>query len=186
MKEILPRILKYGNPLLFKESQVVEDISSPEVTKIIHQMMAIVNHYQAAGISAPQLGIPLSIAIYSVPKHSDNPKYALTPEYDPDGVPLTLMINPRLKLLGEEIIEAWEGCMSLPGMLGKVGRYKSVECEYFTSSGELIRRQAHGFHSRILQHECDHLKGILYPMKLTEISSFGYQDEIMATNEFLL
>lgn len=179
-------ILKYGHPDLYKKAKIVEDPSHPEVQKLIQDMLATIDHLGASGVAAPQIGTPLSIAIYRVPKQTDNPKYVLTPEYDPDGVPLTVMINPKVTPLGDEMIDTWEGCLSLPGMLGKVARYKSVLCEYTTPEGDHTQREAHGFHARVIQHECDHLGGILYPTHLKDVRDLGYQDEILSSGRFVL
>lgn len=178
------KILKYGNPLLYQKSKKVYNPTSFEVKKIIKSMKKIIEKLSASGIAAPQIGFPLAIAIFKVPKETDNPKYALTPEFDPNGVDLTEMINPSYKPLSEEMQEEWEGCLSIPGMLGLTPRYLHIEYAFQDLSGRTLIRKASGFHARIIQHEVDHLEGILFPSKITGLKNFGYADEIIQTEDF--
>lgn len=176
--KVLP-IITMGHPLLRKVSQPVKDPRANEVQILIEDMEATVESLNCSGLAAPQVSIPLRVVLFRIMKTSTNPVYQLTPEYDPEGVPWTLMINPVVTPLSEEIILGWEPCLSLPGLLGKVPRYRSIQYSYLNGEGKEESRIAHGFHARVVQHECDHLDGILYPDRLQDISDLGFREEIL-------
>jgi peptide deformylase len=126
------------------------------------------HHFNGAGLAAPQIGVPLRVVIFGVTR---NPRYP-----DAEEVPYTVLINPVITPIGEETEEAWEGCLSVPGMRGVVARYSQLRYQGFDESGAPIDRTVSGFHARVVQHECDHLDGILYPMRIRDLSQFGFVD----------
>jgi peptide deformylase len=123
-------------------------------------------HLNGAGLAAPQIGEPLRVVIFGVTR---NPRYP-----DAEEVPDTVLINPVITPLGDEMEEAWEGCLSVPGMRGLVPRFKRLRYRGFDESGNRFDRTVDGFHARVVQHECDHLDGILYPMRISDMSKFGF------------
>ncbi len=173
------KIISMGHPLLKEISQPVRDPLGEDIQSLIKDMKATVDALNCSGLAAPQVSVPLRVVLFRVMTTTDNPAYQLTPEYDPEGVPWTVMINPTLTPLSEEIIEGWEGCLSLPGLMGKVPRYHSIQYTYLNREGQTETRIAHGFHARVVQHECDHLDGILYPQRMKNLNDFGFKEEII-------
>jgi peptide deformylase len=123
-----------------------------------------------AGLAAPQIGVGLQVVIFGV---EHNPRYP-----DAEPVPYTVLVNPRLTMIGDDMEEGWEGCLSLPGMRGLVPRHKTVNYRGFDACGTSVERTATGFHARVVQHECDHLAGILYPMRIHDLRNFGFTEEL--------
>jgi peptide deformylase len=173
------QVVLMGHPLLKEPCRHVEDPLAFEIQSLIKDMEATVKYKNCSGLAAPQVLVPLRVVIFRVMKTTANPAYQLTPEYDPEGVPWTVMINPKITPLSEEITVGWEGCLSLPGLLGKVPRYHSIQYTYLNRQGEEETRVAHGFHARVVQHECDHLDGILYPQRMKNMADFGFKEEII-------
>ena len=173
------KIISMGHPLLKEISQPVRDPLAENIQSLIKDMEATVDAINCSGLAAPQVSIPLRVVLFRVMTTTNNPAYQLTPEYDPGGVPWTVMINPTLTPLSEEITEGWEGCLSLPGLMGKVPRYHSIQYTYLNREGQTETRIAHGFHARVVQHECDHLDGILYPQRMKNLNDFGFKEEII-------
>ena len=123
-----------------------------------------------AGLAAPQIGVPLRVVIFGM---QSNPRYP-----DAEPVPLTVLLNPVLETLGDDIEDGWEGCLSVPGMRGLVPRYKRLRYQGFDASGHAIDRTVDDFHARVVQHECDHLDGVLYPMRVRDLRDFGFTAEL--------
>jgi peptide deformylase len=123
-----------------------------------------------AGLAAPQIGVGQRVVIFGV---ESNPRYP-----DAEPVPFTVLVNPKLVMLTREIEEDWEGCLSVPGMRGVVPRYTKLRYSGFDIEGNPIERIAEGFHARVVQHECDHLDGILYPQRMTDLTRFGFNEEL--------
>jgi len=165
---VIREILKMGDPRLLERSQPVEAFDTPALRDLVADMRDTMVHLNGAGLAAPQIGVPLRVVIFGV---TSNPRY---PEVE--EVPDTVLINPVLTPIGAEIEEAWEGCLSVPGMRGVVPRFKSVRYRGFDDTGSPIDRSVEGFHARVVQHECDHLDGILYPMRIRDMSQFGFVD----------
>ncbi|MBY0292590.1 MAG: peptide deformylase [Alphaproteobacteria bacterium] len=176
------KIARMGDPILQKISKRVENPLAPEVTHLIEDMEATVKHMNCSGLAAPQVFSLLRIVIFRILKTTDNPSYELTPEYDPEGVPWTVMINPKVRPLSDEKNSGWESCLSLPGLMGKVARYHSIEYSFLNKKGQEEKRVAHGFHARVVQHECDHLDGILYPQRMEDISTLGFKEDILRSS----
>ena len=157
-----------GDPRLWQPSRPVERIPSPELDALLADMRETMTAADGAGLAAPQIGVPLRVVIFGV---DFNPRYP-----DAPPVPYTELVNPVLTLLGDAIEEGWEGCLSVPGLRGVVPRYAQLRYEGFDPQGRAIRREVDGFHARVVQHECDHLDGILYPMRMKDFARFGFTD----------
>ncbi len=164
------RVLKMGDPLLFRVAEPVQEFGSPELHALISDMFDTMAALNGAGLAAPQIGISRRVVIFGV---EANPRY---PDVEP--VPTTVLINPVIELLTQDTEEGWEGCLSVPGMRGLVSRCTHLRYSGFDQHGTPIAREAHGFHARVVQHECDHLDGILYPMRLKDMRLFGYEDAL--------
>lgn len=157
-----------GDPLLLQTAAEVEVFDTPELHALIQDLEDTMAHMNGAGIAAPQIGVSLRVVIFGV---GANPRYP-----DAEEVPYTVLINPRLEPIGAELEDGWEGCLSVPGMRGIVPRYTRLHYTGFDQYGKPIDRLVSGFHARVVQHECDHLDGILYPMRITDLANFGYTD----------
>lgn len=157
-----------GDPLLLKRADEVRQFDTPELHALIQDMHDTMEAMDGAGIAAPQIGVSLRVVIFGVGR---NPRYP-----DAELVPYTVLINPVLSPLGDDMEEGWEGCLSVPGMRGVVSRYTSLHYQGLDPYGQMIDRLASGFHARVVQHECDHLDGILYPMRIRDLSRFGFTE----------
>jgi peptide deformylase len=161
-----------GEPLLLQQSQPITAFDTPELHALIQDMQDTMVSMNGAGIAAPQIGVSMQVVIFGV---GSNPRYP-----DAEQVPYTVLINPTLNFIGDEIEDGWEGCLSVPGMRGVVPRYTRLHYTGLDQYGNVIDRLVSGFHARVVQHECDHLLGILYPMRITDLSQFGYTDVLFA------
>lgn len=169
-------VLKMGDPLLFQVAQPVLDFHSPELDTLIADMFDTMAVLNGAGLAAPQIGISRRIVIFGV---DANPRY---PDVEP--VPTTVLINPVLEILSQDTEDGWEGCLSVPGMRGVVRRFSHLRYTGFDQHGQPIERVATGFHARVVQHECDHLDGILYPMRIKDMRRFGFEDVLFPERRF--
>lgn len=165
------KVLRMGHPLLLEKSHEVTEFSTKELQGLIRDLRDTMRVEEGAGIAAPQIGVLLRVVIFAVEK--DNPRYPGRGE-----VPETVLINPRITPLDDTWESGWEGCLSVPGMRGLVSRYQRVRYEGFDENGNKIRREVDGFHARVVQHECDHLDGILYPMRVEDMRDFGFKEEL--------
>ena len=161
-------VRKMGDSVLLQRAAEVEAFDTPELHALIQDMHDTMEAMDGAGIAAPQIGVSLRVVIFGVGK---NPRYP-----DAEQVPYTVLINPKLKPLGDEMEEGWEGCLSVPGLRGIVPRFARLHYTGFDQYGNAIDRIASGFHARVVQHECDHLDGILYPMRIKDLRNLGYTD----------
>ena len=161
-------VLKMGDPRLLEKSRPVEAFGTPELRELIADMRETMAHLNGAGLAAPQIGVPLRVVIFGVKR---NPRYP-----DAEEVPDTVLVNPIVTPVGEAMEEAWEGCLSVPGLRGVVPRHSRVHYRGFDETGATIDRMVEGFHARVVQHECDHLDGILYPMRIRDFANFGFVD----------
>jgi peptide deformylase len=162
-------ILKMGDPRLLRVALEVDTFDTPQLTALLKDMTDTMKHAQGVGLAAPQIGVNLQVVMFGTGE--PNPRY---PEEAP--VAKTVLINPIIKPLSEDTEEGWEGCLSVPGLRGKVPRWKSIQYSGFDERGLPIQREANGFHARMVQHECDHLWGILYPMRIKDFTQFGYTE----------
>jgi len=165
-------VLKMGEPLLLQQAAPVERFDTPELHALIQDMHDTMAALDGAGIAAPQIGVSLQLVIFGVGK---SPRYP-----DAEEVPYTILINPKLTALSEEMEDGWEGCLSVPGMRGVVPRHTQLRYQGFDPQGNPIDRTVTGFHARVVQHECDHLLGVLYPMRILDMRLFGYTDVLLA------
>ncbi|AJC17308.1 MULTISPECIES: peptide deformylase [Pandoraea] len=161
-------ILKMGDPRLLRIAKPVEQFGTPELDELIADMFETMKHANGAGLAAPQIGVDLQVVIFGF---EHNERYPDAPE-----VPETVLINPVITPLTQDMEEGWEGCLSVPGLRGMVNRYSMLRYEGFDQHGHAIDRVAEGFHARVVQHECDHLIGKLYPMRITDFSKFGFTE----------
>jgi peptide deformylase len=157
-----------GHPLLLEQAKPVTAFDTPELHALIQDMKDTMAAENGAGLAAPQIGISLQVAIFGI---EFNPRYP-----DAEPVPYTVLINPVLTPLSREMEEAWEGCLSVPGMRGLVPRYRKLRYRGVDQYGQPIDRTVEGFHARVVQHETDHLMGVLYPMRIRELRNFGYTE----------
>lgn len=165
-------VLRMGNPLLLQRAEAVADFDSPELYALIADMEDTMAAMHGAGLAAPQIGVSRRVVIFgSKDAESVNPRYP-----DDDHVPYTILINPVITPVNDKMVDGWEGCLSVPGLRGVVPRYEAIRYTGFEPSGKPIERTVEGFHARVVQHECDHLDGILYPMRVQDFSRFGYVD----------
>ncbi len=163
-------VLRMGDPLLLQCSAPVKAFGTPELDALLVDLRETMVAKSGAGLAAPQIGVLLQVVIFGV---ESNPRYP-----DAEPVPYTELVNPVLTPLTDERDEDWEGCLSVPGLRGVVPRYRQLRYEGFDPRGRPIRREVTGFHARVVQHECDHLLGILYPMRMRDLSRFGFTDII--------
>jgi peptide deformylase len=161
-------ILRMGDPRLLRVADKVEAFDTPELHALIADMFETMHAANGAGLAAPQIGVNLQLVIFGFAKNERYP--------DAPPVPETVLINPVLKPLSEDMEEGFEGCLSVPGLRGSVPRYTKLHYEGFDQYGNAIRRDADGFHARVVQHEVDHLLGILYPMRIRDFSRFGFTE----------
>jgi peptide deformylase len=168
-------ILKMGDPRLLRQAEPVLEFDTPELHALIADMMETMHAAKGVGLAAPQIGVNLQVVIFGFKK---NERY---PEAPP--VPETILINPVLTPLAPDIEDGWEGCLSVPGLRGMVPRWTKLLYTGFDQFGEEIERKVEGFHARVVQHECDHLVGMLYPMRIADFSHFGYTDVLFPERE---
>ncbi|NKB47170.1 MAG: peptide deformylase [Legionellales bacterium] len=164
--------LKMGNPLLYQISKplTVDQFNSKKLAALITDLQDTMAHYQGAGIAAPQIGVLKRVIVFGF---EQNPRY---PKAEP--VPKTILINPQFEILSQDTEDMWEGCLSVPGLRGVVKRFNQIRYWGFNTDGQKIERCATGFHAKVIQHECDHLDGILFPQRLTDLGQFGFESEL--------
>jgi peptide deformylase len=161
-------ILKMGDARLLRQAQKVDRFDTPELHALIEDMFDTMHAANGAGLAAPQIGVDLQLVIFGFKRNARYP--------DAPAVPETVLINPVLTPLSDKTEEDWEGCLSVPGMRGVVPRWTKLRYEGFDQFGTKIDREVEGFHARVVQHECDHLAGILYPMRIKDLSKFGFTE----------
>ncbi|MCU0897449.1 MAG: peptide deformylase [Burkholderiales bacterium] len=167
---MIREVLRMGDPRLLERALPVTAFGTPELGALLADMRETMAHLNGAGLAAPQIGVGLQVVIFGLRR---NPRYP-----DAEEVPDTVLINPELEPIGNEMEEAWEGCLSVPGMRGLVPRHLHLRYRGFDENGERIDRTVSGFHARVVQHECDHLAGILYPMRIRDLSKFGFNEAL--------
>jgi peptide deformylase len=161
------RVLKMGEPLLRQVAAPVTRFDA-ELASLVADMDDTMRASSGAGIAAPQIGVGLRVVIFEL---KDNPRY---PQLSP--VPYTVLVNPQLTVLDEQQEEGWEGCLSVPGLRGLVPRYRRLRYQGFDAAGRPLDRTVEGFHARVVQHEVDHLDGILFPQRVRDLRNFGFED----------
>lgn len=171
---ILP-VLRLGDPRLLNVADEVTEFNTPELNTIIENMFDTMEAENGAGLAAPQIGVGLRIAIFGF---DNNPRYP-----ESAAVPKTILINPTIKNLSNKKENDWEGCLSVPGMRGMVSRFSQIRYTGFDATGAPIDVNAEGFHARVVQHECDHLNGIIYTQRLSDPLKFGFTEELLNSGQ---
>jgi len=168
-------VLRMGDARLWQRSEPVGRFDTPELHQLLADMRDTMHALNGAGLAAPQIGVGLRVVIFGLQRNSRYP--------DADAVPETVLINPLITPLGSAMEEDWEGCLSVPGLRGMVPRHAQIRYQGRDEYGALIDRTVSGFHARVVQHECDHLDGILYPMRIQDLTKFGYNQELFPGRE---
>jgi peptide deformylase len=166
-------ILRLGHPLLRQTAAPVTEFDTPSLHELVHDMLDTMRANNGAGLAAIQIGVLQRVVVFEL---EHNPRYP-----DAEPVPLTVLVNPEIELLGDERESGWEGCLSVPGLRGLVPRHRRLRYVGRDVLGRPIDRTVSDFHARVVQHECDHLDGILYPQRIEDMTSFGFQDELLAS-----
>lgn len=169
------QILRMGDPRLREPAQVVDDFNTGELRALLRDMRDTMAAADGAGLAAPQIGVGLRVVIFG---GDSDARYPGAPQ-----VPATVLINPQIEVIDSATEEGWEGCLSVPGLRGLVPRYRAIRYSGFDETGSLLERTATDFHARVVQHECDHLDGILYPQRMRNLQSLGFEEEILAAME---
>jgi peptide deformylase len=169
-------VLRMGDPLLLRVSQPVEHFHTPQLSELLQDMRDTMRALNGAGLAAPQIGVSLRVVIFGT--GAPNPRYP-----DAEVVPPTVLINPKIEPLSEQLEQGWEGCLSVPGMRGLVPRYLHLRYRGMDEQGRPIDRRVSGFHARVVQHEVDHLDGILYPMRIADMRYFGFNEELFPNQQ---
>lgn len=165
-----------GHPLLLQQAQPVKEFDTPELHELVADLEDTMNEKGGVGIAAPQIGVSLQVVVFGV---ASSPRYP-----DAEAVPQMILVNPVVEPLGEEMEDGWEGCLSVPGMRGVVPRFTRVRYRGVNQFGTSIDLSVDGFHARVVQHECDHLSGILYPRRIRDFRLFGFNEELFPDQEF--
>jgi|TARA_B100001079_G_scaffold118214_1_gene101658 peptide deformylase len=163
------KIAQLGHPTLYKKASLVDNITEPSIKKLIHDMSETMIDYKGIGLAAPQVHISKQVIIFRTIE--DQAK-------ESNEIKITALINPRITKTSEETDNQWEGCLSIPGMLGLVKRHSGISYEGFDMSGNKVQQNAEGLHARVVQHECDHLNGIVFIHRLVDKKAYGYEGEI--------
>ncbi|MBB4267808.1 peptide deformylase [Roseospira visakhapatnamensis] len=163
-------IARMGHPILSTPARPVADPTTPDLQRLLADMLETLDDSGGIGLAAPQVGVPLRVVIYRVPAERNNG----------EAIPLRVLVNPVLEPLGTAMTEDWEACLSLPGLTGRVPRHARLRWRGQAADGSVTEGEAEGFHARILQHECDHLDGVLYPQRMTDLGTFGFAEEVRA------
>jgi peptide deformylase len=177
------KIARMGHPILGLKSATVDDPRAPEIGYLVDDMIDTLADAGGVGLAAPQVHVPLRLVIFRVPAaRVAHERYrAAGLDDDSEEIPLTVLINPQIEAIGNETIAAYEGCLSVPDMTGEVYRSSHIRYLGVGLDGQTIEREAKGFHARVVQHECDHLDGILYPQRISDMRTFGYNEELKKT-----
>jgi peptide deformylase len=168
-------VLRMGDPRLLARSSPVSDFGDPFLKDLLVDMRDTMAHLNGAGLAAPQIGVGLRVVIFGI---ESSPRY---PGMEP--VPQTVLINPELIPVDDEMEEGWEGCLSVPGMRGWVPRWRRLRYRGFDENGKAFEREVADFHARVVQHEADHLDGILYPMRIRDLARFGFNEELFPDSD---
>ncbi|HHO59173.1 MAG TPA: peptide deformylase [Thiotrichales bacterium] len=168
-------VLRLGDPRLLRTAREVTEFNTPALDALVEDMLDTMQAEDGAGLAAPQIGVDLRVVVFGF---ETSERY---PECSP--LPRTLLVNPVIKPLSDEQLAGWEGCLSVPGMRGVVSRYNRVQYSGLTPQGEAVEVVAEGFHARVVQHECDHLDGILYTQRLVDPTLFGFTEELAASGQ---
>jgi peptide deformylase len=165
-----------GHPILSQSAQPVANPGAPEIRRLVSDMVETMIDANGAGLAAPQVHVPLRVVIFQAPEARSDPGLSEAERFD-HTAPLTVLVNPQIEIVGSEIEGGWEGCLSVPGLRGFVERPFHIRYRGFDPEGREIARTAKGFHARVVQHECDHLDGILYPSRMNDLGRLIFESE---------
>lgn len=186
------KLARMGHPVLKRAADAIDDPTAPEIRRLIADMVDTLADASGVGLAAPQVHVPKRLVIFHIPESlarealDDDMEEGEDEEDEEDdeengngdAVPMTVLINPEIEALSDETVIGVEGCLSLPDMIGRVPRFRHIRYKALTPDGSNIEREVSGFHARVVQHECDHLEGILYTMRMEDLSTLGYVDEM--------
>lgn len=161
-------VLRMGDPRLLRQARPVDAFGTPELLRLVDDLFDTMQAEGGVGLAAPQIGVDLAVVIFGFDRSERYP--------DAAPVPRTVLVNPVIEPVGDTMEDGWEGCLSVPGLRGVVPRAAAIRYRGFDPMGQAIDRTAEGFHARVVQHECDHLQGLLYPMRMTDMRRFGFTD----------
>ncbi len=170
------KIARMGHPVLRQVAEPVPDPAALDIRRLVRDMLETLEDIGGVGLAAPQVHVPKRVVIFEVP--AERAAAAANGAEAPQAIPLTVLVNPAIEPLGEDKELGWEACLSVPGLTGAVPRWTRIRYRGLGLQGESIEREAEGFHARVVQHECDHLDGILYPMRMTDMSLLVFADEL--------
>ena len=165
---MIREILRMGDPRLLRVSEPVTRFDTAELRELLTDMFETMQAADGAGLAAPQIGVGLRVVVFGFESNARYPEAA--------AVPRTILINPVIEPLDDAMQDGWEGCLSVPGLRGLVPRFERVRYRGFDERGNALEREVDGFHARVVQHECDHLDGVLYPMRVRDLRAFGFTD----------
>ena len=178
------KIARMGHPVLNRTADPVADPTAPEIHRLVADMVDTLADAGGIGLAAPQVHVPKRVVIFAISESRARDEAEKEGEEEDEedekaeAVPMTVLINPEIEVLGEDMATGIEGCLSLPDMIGMVPRYRHIRYKAMALDGSDFEREASGFHARVVQHECDHLDGILYPMRMEDLTTLGYADEM--------
>jgi len=170
------KIARMGHPVLARRAEPVADPAAPEIRRLVADMVETMIDANGAGLAAPQVHVPLRVVVFQAPDERSDPELSEAERFD-HTAPLTVLINPQIEIAGSESEGGWEGCLSVPGLRGFVERPSHIRYRGFDTEGREIARDAKGFHARVVQHECDHLDGIVYPQRMREMTKLIFESE---------
>ena len=171
------KIARMGHPVLARRADPVPDPTAPRIRNLVNSMIATLADANGAGLAAPQVHVPLRVVVFQAPEDRSEPALTEEERFD-QTAPLTVLINPEIEILGDEVEGGWEGCLSVPGLRGYVARPAHIRYSGVDHEGHAVARTARGFHARVVQHEVDHLDGILYPQRMTDLRQLIFESEM--------
>ncbi len=172
----LLKIARMGHKALLKPAEPVADPSAREIRRLVADMVETMEDASGVGLAAPQVHVSRRVIVFKAPGER-------MADGEDEAVPTTALVNPEFEPLGDEKVLGWEGCLSIPGLTGAVPRYAGIRYRGFTTAGQAVEREAHGFHARVVQHEIDHLDGILYTMRMEDLATLAFNEELRRTFE---
>ncbi|MGA9794341.1 MAG: peptide deformylase [Rhizomicrobium sp.] len=170
------KIARMGHPVLGQKAAAVADPAAAEIRRLVADMIETMIDANGAGLAAPQVHVPLRVVVFQAPEERSDPGLSEAERYD-HTAPLTVLVNPQIEILDDSREAGWEGCLSVPGLRGVVERAAHIRYRGFGLDGKLVERVARGFHARVVQHECDHLDGILYPSRMRDLRQLIFESE---------
>ncbi|HXL98421.1 MAG TPA: peptide deformylase [Rhizomicrobium sp.] len=170
------KIARMGHPVLAAKAQAVANPAAPEIRRLVADMVETMIDANGAGLAAPQVHVPLRVVVFQAPEERADPGLAEAERFD-HTAPLTVLVNPEIEVLSDETEAGWEGCLSVPGLRGVVERAAHIRYRGFDLDGRKVERVARGFHARVVQHEVDHLDGVLYPQRMRDLSQLIFESE---------